>query len=144
MHSVIVCFPMPARRTSCLVARLLLYETPDTTFTLTILYGTPGLYDDDDGDPNPPAWGHVEQWIWSVNADFESLADLLDLFHELPFGQDEVPLVSDEELYDVLQAKIEAARDAYETEEGMMTHRPKRLAALRPDLANARRFGGAR
>ena len=91
----------------------LMYEVPGTTFTLSILYGTPSLYDDDDTGPNPPSWVHLEQWIWTVSADFESLSDVLDLFGELPFGQDEVPLISDEPLYEALQSKIEAASDAY-------------------------------
>lgn len=93
----------------------LMYEIPSTTFTLTILYGTPNLFDDDGPTgPNPPAWVHVEQWVWHVEATLDSLGELLELFHELPFGLDEVPLISDELLYEALQAKIEAAEDAYE------------------------------
>lgn len=93
----------------------LMYEAPGTTFTLTIVYGTPALYDDDGPGPNPPAWVHVEQWVWTVSADFESLSDVLELFSELPFGQDEVPLISDGPLYETLQAKVEAAQNAYES-----------------------------
>ena len=92
----------------------LMYEIPSTTFTLTILYGTPNLFDDDGTGPNPPAWVHVEQWVWHVEATIETLEEILELFHELPFGLDEVPLISDEFLYEVLQAKLEAAEDAYE------------------------------
>jgi hypothetical protein len=92
----------------------LMYETPGTLFTLSILYGTPVLYDDDGPGPHNPAWVHLEQWTWPVEADFESLADLLAVFHQQPFGQDEVPLISDELLYDVLQQKVAAANDAYE------------------------------
>ncbi len=92
----------------------LMYEVPGTTFTLTILYGTPSLFDDDDMGPNPPSWAHVEQWIWTVVTDFESLSHLLQLFHELPFGKDEVPLISDETLYVILQAKLAAAAEAFE------------------------------
>ncbi len=84
----------------------LMYETPSCTFTLTILYGTPVLFDDDGPGPNPCAWVHVEQWVWHVDATLESLSLLLELFHELPFGLDEVPLVSDEPLYDALQTKL--------------------------------------
>ena len=92
----------------------LMYEVPGTTFTLTILYGTGVLFDDDGpGGPNPPAWAHVEQWIWTVAADFESLANELNLFHEVPFGKDEVPLISDETLYLALQLKIAAADAAF-------------------------------
>jgi hypothetical protein len=92
----------------------LMYEIPSTTFTLTILYGTPNLFDDDDTGPNPPAWVHVEQWVWHVEATIDTLEEVLELFHELPFGLDEVPLISDEPLYEVLQAKLAAAEDAYE------------------------------
>ena len=91
----------------------LMYETPSCTYTLTILYGTPVLFDDDGMGPNPPAWVHVEQWVWHVDADLEHLSLLLELFHELPFGKDEVPLVSDEPLYWELQAKLTAAMTAY-------------------------------
>ena len=91
----------------------LMYEVPSTTFTLTILYGTPVLFDDDGAGPNPPAWAHVEQWVWHVDADLPHLHDLLELFHELPFGKDEVPLISDEPLYDALQDKIEDAIEAF-------------------------------
>lgn len=92
----------------------LMYEVPSCTFTLDILYGTPVLYDDDGPlGPNPPAWAHVEEWVWHVDANFSSMALVLELFHELPFGTDEVPLISDEPLYDALQDKITAASDAY-------------------------------
>jgi hypothetical protein len=84
----------------------LMYETPSCTFTLTILYGTPVLFDDDGPGPNPCAWVHVEQWVWHVDATIESLSLLLELFHELPFGLDEVSLISDEPLYDALQVKL--------------------------------------
>ena len=92
----------------------LMYEVPGTTYTLTILYGTGSLFDDDGAGPNPPAWAHVEQWVWTVGADFESLTNLLALFHELPYGKDEVPLISDETLYLILQAKVAAASAAFD------------------------------
>ena len=92
----------------------LMYELPSTTYTLSILYGTPVLYDDDGLGPNPPAWVHQEQWIWHVDTDLPHLYLLLNLFHELPFGLDEVPLISDEPLFAALLAKIEAAAVALE------------------------------
>lgn len=92
----------------------LMYEIPSCRFTLTILYGTPVLYDDDQGGPNPPAWVHVEQWVWHVDTDLQRLSLLLELFHELPFGLDEVPLVSDEPLYVELQDLIAQAIAAYD------------------------------
>jgi len=92
----------------------LMYEPPSCTYTLTILYGTPVLYDDDGAGPNPAAWVHVEEWVWHVDADLSSLSLLLELFHEIPFGKDEVPLISDEPLYDELQLKIVAAALAFD------------------------------
>ncbi|MHB9036537.1 MAG: hypothetical protein ACYC64_07700 [Armatimonadota bacterium] len=91
----------------------LMYECPSTVFTLTILYGTPIAWDDDGIGPNPAAWVHAEQWQWHVDADIPSLELLLQLFHELPFGKDEVPLISDEPLYIALQAKLAAAQVAF-------------------------------
>jgi hypothetical protein len=93
----------------------LMYEIPGTRWTLTIVYGTSILYDDDGpSGPNPPAYVHTEIWgagptperQWVVDASIESMKLLLELFHELPFGQDEVPLVSDEVLYPILQQKL--------------------------------------
>lgn len=89
----------------------LMYEVPGTTFTLTILYGTATLFQD--SPTNPPAWAHVEQWVWHVDADFESVINVLELFHELPFGKDEVPLISDEELFDALILKLQAGQAAF-------------------------------
>ena len=91
----------------------LMYELPSTTFTLTILYGTPNLFDDDGAGPNPGAWVHVEQCVWHVEATIESLENLLELFYELPYGLDEVPLISDGLLYDDLQLLLEGAEAAY-------------------------------
>ena len=91
----------------------LMYTIPSCTFTLTILYGTPVLYDDDGPGPNPPAWVHVEQWVWHVDVDLERLSLLLELFHELPFGKDEVPIISDEPLYWELQWKLYEAMMAF-------------------------------
>ena len=92
----------------------LMYEVPGTTFTLNILYGTPVLYDDDGAGPNKASWVHLAQWTWTVEVDFESLNNLIAVFHELPFGLDEVPLISDEPLFDTLQHDIAAASDAFE------------------------------
>lgn len=92
----------------------LMYEVPSCTFTLTILYGTSTLWDDDGTGPNPPSWVHAEQWVWHVDMDLAHLSLLLDLFHELPFGLDEVPLISDEPLFTALQDKVLAALSAYE------------------------------
>jgi hypothetical protein len=94
----------------------LMYEVPGTTWTLTILYGTGVPYDDDGTGPNPAGYVHTEVWTWQVDATLESLSYLLELFHELPFGLDEVPLISDEELYPILQDKIDAIIAALEAD----------------------------
>jgi hypothetical protein len=85
----------------------LMYEAPSCQFTLTILYGTFDPFDDDGpSGPNPAAWVHAEKWIWHVNMDLNHLVMMLDLFHEAPFGRDEVPLISDEYLFEDLREKL--------------------------------------
>ncbi len=81
----------------------LMYEPPGTTWRLSILYGTYAPYDDDGAGPNPASYVHQEIWEWQVEANPTSLQNLMALFRELPFATDEVPLISDEELYPVLQ-----------------------------------------
>lgn len=104
----------------------LMYEAPGTVFTLTILYGTGQVrvgpnpndvqnYDDDGTGPNPPGPVHTETWQWAVDADLDSLKLLLDLFHQMPFGLDEVPLISDEVLYPVLKDKITTVQSLYQS-----------------------------
>ena len=96
----------------------LMYEVPGTTWTLTILYGTSVPYDDDGtGGPNPAGYVHTEVWQWQVDASLDSLENLMELFHELPFGLDEVPLISDEVLYPILMDKIDAIEEAVEATE---------------------------
>lgn len=90
------------------------YEVPGTTWTLTILYGTSAPFDDDGSGPNPAGYVHTEVWQWQVDATLDSLENLLELFHELPFGLDEVPLISDEALFPILEAKVEAIEAAYD------------------------------
>ena len=90
----------------------LMYEVPSCEFTLTILYGTDILWSDSPGI-NPVAWVHVEQWVWHVDTDIVRLSQLLDLFRELPFGLDEVPLISDENLYISLYQTLMRAQAAY-------------------------------
>jgi hypothetical protein len=93
----------------------LMYEAPGTVWTLTVLYGTPQLrvngviFDyDDDGilGSNPASPVHQEIWKWKLDVTFDSLSSLLALFHELPFGLDEVPLISNDALYAWLQAQL--------------------------------------
>ena len=90
----------------------LMYETPGTTWKLSIFYGTPYLWDDDGPGPNPLSYVHQEIWRWEVAATAESMLCLLDLFHQMPFGIAEVPLVSNETLYPALKADMLALKQA--------------------------------
>lgn len=91
----------------------LMYETPGTVWRLLILYGTYSPYDDDGDDgPNPPSYVHTEIWQWELVASLDSMQCLLDLFHQLPYGTNQVPLVSDEELYLKLRWKLGKIEDA--------------------------------
>ncbi|MCE5323003.1 hypothetical protein LLG46_06775 [bacterium] len=113
----------------------LMYECPSTVFTLSILYGTPVAWDDDGTGPNPAAWVHAEQWEWHVDADLDSLRSLLYLFHELPFGKDEVPLISDELLFEALLVKIDAAQEAYDA--GDLAEAAAQLAEFELEVMDA-------
>ena len=93
----------------------LMYEAPGTTWTLTILYGTSTAWDDDGSGPNPASYAHTEVWSWKVDADLTHLSYLLALFHEVPFGLDEVGLISDEVLYPKLQSLVAATAAALAT-----------------------------
>ncbi len=85
-----------------------MFEVPGTTWTLTIVYGTTTPYDDDGPTgPNPPSYVHTEEWVWRVDASLEQIEQLLALFHEVPFGTDEVPLISDEDLLVALLDKLD-------------------------------------
>ncbi|MEN6356221.1 MAG: hypothetical protein ABFD83_03955 [Armatimonadota bacterium] len=89
----------------------LMYEIPGTTWTLCIRYGTQTPYDDDADGSNPPGCDHSNTWKWTVDTDIYGMIRLLALFHELPFGKEEVPLISDEVLYDILLEKLIQIRD---------------------------------
>ncbi|GEM_PF-521000 len=86
----------------------LMYEAPGTRWTLTIQYGTSIPWDDDGIDgPHVAGYNHEDEWSWKVDASLHSMKLLLELFHEVPFATDEVPLISDEELYPELQARLD-------------------------------------
>lgn len=80
----------------------LMYEIPGTTWTLNILYGTTAPWDDDGPGPNPMSYVHAEAWTWRLEASFASIRLAIALFHQLPFGLDQAPLISDELLPDFL------------------------------------------
>jgi len=83
----------------------LMYEPPTTTWTLDLLYATltpvqfPG--------ESAPSYVHRDKWVWDMDASLESMKHLLELFHEVPFGLDEVPLISNEVLYPALQQRLD-------------------------------------
>jgi len=81
-----------------------LYSVPGTTWTLTVEYYTVLPYDDDGGGPNLPSKVHKAIWSWKLDADFDSVLAAMILFHELPFGTCEIPLISDEVLFPQLLA----------------------------------------
>jgi len=85
----------------------LMYEVPGTVWTLQLTYGTYSPWDDDGPGPNPPSTNHMEEWSWNLDETFESALDLLALFHEAPFGLDEVPLMSDEYMYPVQRMELQ-------------------------------------
>jgi hypothetical protein len=88
----------------------LMYEIPGTTWTLTVFYGTRLAYEDS-ANPTNLSYAHTEVWTFAVDADLESMQDELALFHELPFGKDEVGLISDEVLYPVLESDLSVIAD---------------------------------
>lgn len=77
----------------------LLYEAPGTTWTLTVLYGTPNLWDDDAGGPNQASYVHREIWTWYLSSSLDTIGHLLEVFGAMPFGRSQVPIISDEILY---------------------------------------------
>lgn len=88
-----------------------MYEVPGTTWTLTILYGTVPPWDDDGPTgPNPASNVHQETWSWQVDATFDSMLALMELFHNLPCGKTSMPLISDEALYPVLVQSLLSAK----------------------------------
>jgi len=86
----------------------LMYELPGTCWVLTITYRTSVWDDDGTAGPNLPATTHQDVWKWCVCADLDHLINLVDLFHELPVGSCQVPLISSESLYAELIASIQA------------------------------------
>ena len=61
----------------------LMYEPVGTIWTLT-----------NDWSPGPS-----DTWTWAMDVTPASMRDLVELLHELPFGTNQVPLISDEILY---------------------------------------------
>ncbi len=88
----------------------LMYEAPGTVWTLTITYGTPTAVQLP-GEP-APSYVHQDVWTWVLQVTVDDIKTLLVVLRQLPFGMDEVPLLSDESLYVELQAKLDAVNAA--------------------------------
>lgn len=95
----------------------LLYELPGVEWKLWISYGTYSAYNPFPGfpaeNPNQAGSAHQEEWYWKVDVTFDSISDALAVFHTLPFGLCEVPIISDEVCYVTLQDLIADAAAAY-------------------------------
>jgi hypothetical protein len=82
----------------------LMFEAPGTIFQLTLNTGTQnvtGQYTDTTNgwtNGTVPMTIHTDVWTWYVDANFESLEAAITLFHEVPFGTCEYPLIQDEKL----------------------------------------------
>lgn len=85
----------------------LMFELPGTTWTLTITYRTPILWDDDGSGPNCPSYVHTNVWTWTVESTLESIKNVLELFHQLPWGLMEIPIISSDKLYQDLQNQVD-------------------------------------
>jgi len=83
----------------------LMYELPGTKWVLTVSYKT-SVWDDDGAGPNLAATTHQDVWEWDVTASLASLANLVDLFHELPVGSCQVALINGADLYKQIQTTI--------------------------------------
>lgn len=82
----------------------LMYELPGTKWTLTI-------YSKLEEAPYTP---RQDVWAWQVDADLDSLKGIIKLFHQLPAGSCQVPLISSEVLYNKLLADIEEIKSSLE------------------------------
>ncbi len=82
----------------------LMYEAPGTRWILEIAWTVPGQ--------NPPVL-YNETWTWQVHADLSHLGYLMDLFHELPWGTCEVPLISYSALYYVMRNVVHVIGQAW-------------------------------
>ena len=95
----------------------LMYEVPGTVWTLTITYGTPSPVHLPGEPAGTASYVHQDVWSWVLKVDVDDIKALLVVFRQLPFGKDEVPLISDESLYSELQAKLDAVKSAIAAED---------------------------
>jgi hypothetical protein len=88
----------------------LMYEVPGTSWQLVVSYGTAIPYKATAEAES--SYFHQNIWTWTLGADVTHLRYLVWLFHELPYGKCEVPLISDELLYTALLANLDAIENA--------------------------------
>jgi hypothetical protein len=87
----------------------LMYELPGTEWTLIVTYKTI-VWDDDGPGPNPAGTTHQDVWTWRVDATLASMESVVELFHELPVGTCDVPLINGESIYTQLIDNLERLR----------------------------------
>lgn len=90
----------------------LMYEPAGTVWTLTVTYGTSDSVYLPGEPPGTTSYVHQDVWYWTVVTSIDDMQRLLVLFRQVPFGTDEVPLISDEALYVALQAKLDSVEAA--------------------------------
>jgi len=98
----------------------LMYEPPCTEWTLEIVWSLIGN----------TSTRNIETWHWKMDVTYSSLESLIKLFHELPWGTCEVPLISDEKLYQDLLDGLAAIKTAWPEPAGAGGDYDKALAAL--------------
>ncbi len=107
----------------------LMYEPGGTNWALSVTYTTyvpmqlPG--------ETEASVVHQDVWKWKVDVTLDSLDNLLDLFHSLPFGTSQTPLISDEVGYENLKSIVAAAKAALDPEQASQA-----LTAMELSLAD--------
>ena len=89
----------------------LLFEIAGTEWTLTLDYGTRLAFDDDGAGPNGEAWFHTEIWKWRLEASLESMINAIVMFHQLPQGTCQVPLISGDKYWFTTYDQVVAVPD---------------------------------
>jgi len=83
----------------------LMYEPPTTNWTLTVTYdtATPVQFP---GETRPSVH-HQDKWRWTVATDIEHMKNLIDLLHEVPAGNAQKPVLSNDALAKRLKAQLD-------------------------------------
>lgn len=91
----------------------LMYEAPGTIWTLYVQYGS-GTAMKYPGDTSA-GYFHNDVWKWRMESDLEHMLLLTDLFHEMPYGLDEVPLISNDALHQELKQILTDTKALYDS-----------------------------